>query len=79
MNDDQERWAREVTDTLDRLPCEVAKLVLGSRAVAGEREVLSSVPLGAGQRSDVGIFRLRSFGSRLTSFDLRTSPCACPA
>ena len=36
MNDEQKRWTREVTDTLDRLPHEVAKLVLGSRAVAGE-------------------------------------------
>ena len=36
MNDEQRRWAREVTEAIDRLPQEVAKLVLGSRAVAGE-------------------------------------------
>ena len=36
MNDEQRRWAREATETIDRLPCEVAKMVLGSRAVAGE-------------------------------------------
>ena len=36
MNDEQRRWAREVTETIDRLPQEVAKLVLGSRAAPGE-------------------------------------------
>ena len=32
MNDEQKRWAREVTETIDRLPQEVARMVLGSRA-----------------------------------------------
>ena len=36
FSEEQRRWARENTEAIDRLPCEVAKLVLGNRAVAGE-------------------------------------------
>ena len=36
MNEEQRRWAREVTETIDRLPEAVARMVLGSRAEPGE-------------------------------------------
>ena len=36
MSEKPKLRARELTETIDRLPCEVARLVLGSRAVAGE-------------------------------------------
>ena len=36
MSEKPKQRAREVTETIARLPCEVARLVLGSRAVAGE-------------------------------------------
>ena len=36
MNEEQRRWAREATETIDQLPAEVARMVLGSRAEPGE-------------------------------------------
>ena len=61
MNDEQTRWAREVTETIDRLPHEVAKLVLGSRAAPGEE-----LRLGGGEpgRSRGGAGPGRGVGHR---------------
>ena len=41
MNDEQRGWAHEVTDILDRLPHEVAKLVPDSRAAPGSLPVIA--------------------------------------